>query len=245
MLMVFSDTSTNQGLLQDVTFWTGVDTNDYSTQERTRNINAWYHKVVTMILQSQDEWDFDDPNHTDYATLTTPMTTNRDYLIPVSEKVLKMKRLSVSYDGTNYYKSTPIDTGEMTFGLGNDSKTDENFEKTSPRHDVKANSIWLYPKGDSDDVAAGGELVIEWTREIDEFTTADTTQEPGFDEPFHRMLSLGASYDWAVKKGEETLAARLITMLDDYEARLRVYYGSKQQDRQKILTPAYGISSYK
>ena len=81
-------------------------------------------------------------------------------------------------------------------------------------------------------------LKIWFMREVDEFTTADTTQEPGFDEPFHRMLSLGASYDYALKKGLPA-ADRIKAELLEYEQRLAIYYADKQQDRHTTLRSAY------
>lgn len=236
---MFSDVSTSQGLVQDITFLTRTDTTQYPLADRVRSINSWYHKVVTMILQSQDGWDFDDTNFTDFPILTTPMVASqRDYAIPVSEKVLKIKRLDVTYDGNKYYKAEPIDINEIGVGMGNTTDEDALFDKTKPVYDLITNSIWLYPLADATDVANGAELRVTWYREIDEFTASDTTQEPGFDEPFHRMLSIGASLDYALAFGlpnKNDLAA----LMADYEERLKAYYGKKQLDREYILKPAY------
>lgn len=233
--MQYSDVTNDTGLIQDITFWTGADTNAYTLKDRTRNINSWYHRVVTMILRAQDEWDFDDVNHTDFPILTTDLVASQqDYSIPASEKVLKIKRLEVSYDGTNWYKAEPIDVNEI--GTATDTTTiANNFVKTKPYYDLQNGSLFLYPIPDSN--VTGG-LKIWWTREIDEFTTADTTQEPGIDEPFHRMLSIGAAYDYAIKKGLQ-VSDRLKAELIEYEQRITQYYGSKQNDRQMNLKPAY------
>lgn len=240
--MVFSDTSGLAGLIQDCEDWIGraIASDATLLKKFTRNINTWYHKVVTMILKSQDEWDFDDSNHTDYPILTTPLVASqRDYVIPVSEKVLRIKRVDVTYDGTTWHKAEPFDINEAGVGFGgNNTEIDARFTKDSPKYDMQANAFFLYPMASAADVTAGGSIRVIWTREIDEFTTADTTQEPGFDEPFHRILSMGASYDYAIQKGLP-IAQTLKSELLEYEGRLVVYYGSKQEDRDMSLGSAY------
>lgn len=225
-------------LISDARFLAGgITTNDWSAAEATLSLNAWYHKVVTMVLGAQDEWDFDDVNHTDFPILTTNLVANQqDYSIPASEKVLKLKRVEVTYDGSTWYKVSPFDVNER--GEATDTTTISNdFSTGEPYYDVQANSIFLYPIPTSN-VTNG--LKIWWTREIDEFTTGDTTQEPGIDEPFHRMLSIGAALDWEMsRKPGGKRAQWLQGMLQDYETRLVRYYGSKQQDRSYQLKPAH------
>lgn len=194
-----------------------------------------------MILQSQDDWDFDDLNHADFAELTTPLVASqRDYTLPANEKVLKIKRVDICYGGTGgtCYRAEPIDAGEFDYGIGNDTNLDAQFSKDSPRFDIKKNSIWIYPRATAADVTAGGIIRAEWTREIVEFEAADTSQEPGFVEPFHRMLSIGAAYDYAVANALHN-KDDLLRLLADYEARIKQYYGSKNEARNYTVTPMY------
>jgi len=241
--MDFSNTTSKSGLLQDCEFWCGFDDagitgNATLKAQFTGRLNDWYHKVVTMILAAQDAWDWDDTNKTNYPVATTPLVASqRDYTFPTSLKILKIKRVDVTYDGSTYYKVEPFDSSETGLGLGNDTTVDARFSKTSPFYDLKSTSIWLYPMASAADVTAGGKLRIEFFREPTEFTTSDTTAEPGFDEPFHRMLSLGASLDYCVRQSlpqKNDLAA----LLKDYEERLRLYYGRKDQDTNPQLKPA-------
>lgn len=239
--MQFSDTTTRNGLIQDCEFWTAIGDAAISgttatLQHFTRLINARYHQVVTMILRAQDEWDFDDAVKTDYPIYTTSLVADQaDYTFPTSLKILKIKRVEVTYDGgTNWYKAEPLDINEYTKNT-TAATISQNFVKTSPFYDIQYNSLFLYPVPTA---ASTNGLKIWISREITEFATSATTAEPGFDEPFHRMLSIGASLDYAVAKGlsnKNDLAA----LWADYEARLNEYYGSKQKDREYILKPGY------
>ena len=229
----------------DISFLTGADTTDYTAAQRLINVNAWYQKVITMILASQDEWDYDDFNKTDYPIVTVALTTNRDYPMPraftATSKLLKIKRIDVTYDGSTYYKAEPFDSGEMGSGLGNDTNTDARFDKAEPKYDLLYNAIWLYPKASSADVTAGATMRIEFLREPAEFTSAEVTtgtKEPGFDTPFHRIISIGASYDYAMALGLPN-TNHLLQLTQDYEARLKQYYGSKDLDRVRQFKSAY------
>lgn len=242
--MVYSDTSAKNGLLQRCEFWTGlgdagITGNTLLKAQFTQSLNNWYQKIVTMILASQDEWDFDDLNYSDYPIGTTALVAGqRDYDLPASLKLLRIKRADVTYDGTNWRRVEPLDINEVSFGVGNASLEDDNFAKDKPFYDLKSNTIWLYPRADATDVANGATLRIEFAREVDVFTTSDTTQEPGIDEPFHEMIALGASFDFASIK---TLPNKndIWTMLQDFEARLKQYYGKKTEDRNIVLKSAF------
>lgn len=225
---------------------TNTDTTSYSDANLLIDINIWLQKAVTMILESVDESDFDDARNTDYPILTTSMVAGqRDYAIPVSEKVLKIKRVDLSYDGVNYYRAEPLDDGELPYGLGNDTNTDANFIRQNPRYDVNYNSIWLYPAPTAADVSNGGKIRIEWIRQITPFTTSDytsvltdSTVVPGIDDPFHPILAYGPAWEYALQRNLPQ-AQGIAQQLQDYEARLRTHYGRKNQDRLLQLKPEY------
>jgi hypothetical protein len=244
--MILSDIATKARSLVN------ADTSSYTNANLLIDLNMWYHKVVTMILQSQDEWDYDDARNTDFPILSTSLVENpRDYSIPVSEKVLKLKSVNISYDGTNFYKATPIDSGEFTQGVGltssstQEATVDGRFDKTSPRYDMKYGSIFVYPRANATDVANGGKIVLEWTRQITEITSAELTTGTvvlGFDDPFHPMVAYGCAFEFAISKGLPN-KNDLFTVIQDYEARLKDHYSSKQKDREYNVRSA--IVSYK
>ena len=226
-----------------ITAITNVDTTVYTTAQRLIDINIWLHKVQSMIFTSMDEVDFDDQNYTDYPELTTPLVAGqRDYTIPSSEKVVSFKRVDISYDGQNYYRAYPIDTGELAVGLGPSSaaaqntKVDSLFPKTAPRYDTAYNSVFIYPAPVAADVASGGKIFIQWNRELKEFTSTDMssgTAVPGFDTEFHPILAYGAAYEFLLGTGQDTTVAE--RGLADYENRLRMTYGKKELDRDNSL----------
>jgi len=219
---------------------TGADaTSGYLTANRLIDINLWQHKVVTMIMDSQDDSDFDDQRNTTFPNKTSPLVAGqRDYSIPVSEKVIAFKRVDITYDGTNWYRATAIDSLEIPIGIGTAGSTQETtldgrFSKTAPRYDVKNNSILVYPRATQAEVDAGAKIRIEWVREMTEYSSSDLTTGtivPGFDSAFHAMLAYGPSFEYC-NANNLPQAKSIWAVLQDYEIRLNKNYGAKQKDR--------------
>ena len=222
---------------------TGTDSNNYTNAQLLIDLNIVHQKAADIILSAQDESDYDDPNHGDYPTGTFPLTTNRDNFIPTTERILQLKTASISYDGTNYYKSTPIDSNEFPFGQGPASATTQEstidglFSKTAPRHDWKYGALFVYPKATQTEVDAGAKVFLEWTRAAYLFTSSDLstgTMEPGFDTQFHPFLAYGCAFERSIDKNP-ALAKDLWGVMQDYEARMRRHYGQKQRGRMISL----------
>ncbi len=199
-----------------------------------------------MIFESQDDSNFDDARNTNYPIVTTPLVAaQRDYAIPVSENVLKIKRVDICYDGTNYYRATQMDSGLPQWGMGNQTNEDANFVQQAPYYSVKYNSLFIYPALTT--TTANSFLRIEWERAVTLFSkTADypssamstSTTIPGIDLPWHPMIAYGAAYEFANANNLPQLQ-NIKQDLVDWEARLRIAYGHKALDEMLYLKPAY------
>lgn len=248
--MQFSDTTNLAGLIQRCEDYTGIGTGNISgdsttLKKFTNNINEALYDIIIEIMRSIDSYDWDDVNHTtDYPIGTFALTTNRDYTFPSSLNFLTLKRLDITYDGSKWYRATPIDSSEMGHGLGdtnNATNEDAYYELTQPRYDPKSDGFWLYPKATQAQVDAGAKARIEFTRKFDEFTSSDAAQEPPIDRPFHDLVAVGASLKWAVMK-DQVRAQNLNTLYLQGIDKLKTYYGRKNTDAQLIMDPQ--IPSY-
>lgn len=234
---------------------TTSDTNQYPNSDRLIDINLWQQKIVGMIMQSEDETYFDDSRFTGYPKVTFLLTTNRDYYISPSQtdtggitySVLKLKSLSVSYDGVNIYKATPMDLAATNLPDASSAATTANtnldafFSRTAPSYSYKNGSVWLYPMATAADVTAGGFIVAELERGAAEFTLSDLstgTAIPGFDVTFHAMLAYGPASEFLLAKGMPQYKG-VAQELQVYEQRLKNQYSSKQLDRRYQLEADY------
>jgi len=136
----------------------------------------------------------------------------------------------VSYDGVNSYQSSPIDSSEIDTGLIEaTTDVDSYFSTSTPGHDWKYNSIFLYPKP----TASVGSLQIEVSRTAKDFIITDLTtgtMTPGFDNNFHMMVAYGASYEYFIANKMFDMAGEVKALLSEYELRLRRQYGKKEEN---------------
>jgi hypothetical protein len=234
---------------------TTTDTVQYPNADRLIDINLWQQKIVGMIMKAEDETYFDDARFTGYPKVTIALTTNRDYYISPSQtdtggiaySVLKMKSLSVSYNGVDYYKANPVDLAETNLpdapasATTANSKLDKFFSKTAPKYSYKNGALLLYPMPDATDVANGGKMIVELERGAADFTLSDLTTGtaiPGFDVTFHAMLAYGPASEFCLSKGMPQYQG-VYRELQVYEQRLADQYSSKQLDRRYQFSADY------
>lgn len=243
--MQVSDTSTLQGLIQDITFLTGQNTTEYTNKDRVRNMNRWYMNVVSWIFRASGFWEFDDDGKTDQPSLkATLVNGQQDYTLPTSATttpytlqggvtggaILKIQTVQVLDVGGVWRKLKQIDLTEI-------GVAQEEFEKTDGLpwgYDIRGGSIFLYPAPATGFVTMASGLELFIAREPYVLKDDDTTREPGFAEQFHRILSLGAAYDWALAKGGENAAA-LRREIEELKIELINFYGDRNRDKKPRL----------
>lgn len=195
--MKFNDVSASSGLCQDADFWVDTDTTKYPLKHKARNATEWLKKVAVWIWQADSDWKFDDSNLTTLPSATTTMTDGvQDISLPTT--VFKVDRLEILNKAGIGQVVFPIEQfNEKGMALS-------EFEKTAgmPKYyDLDGDSIMLYPPPSSSQVTLADGLILYLSRDVDPFLASDTTKEPGISEYFHRIISIGMAYDYAVKKG--------------------------------------------
>lgn len=246
--MQFSDTTNKNGIIQRIEdtlgYPDGTITGDSTLFAYvTADVNEGYEIVAYNIRSSMDDWDWDDTNHTDLPVAKAALTTDRYIKLETDNPLYRIKRVDVTFDDTNWYEAQPLQQGAVSHGMGNDDKEDDNYVTTSPRYDLIADAIGIWPKATSAQVAAGAKVRIVYVRAFDLFTTADTTQEPGFDRAWHHLLVTYPAMKRAVMRNHEN-APNLKVLWDEGIAQLRDDFSSKNQDAQMVLTPRYGLNDF-
>jgi hypothetical protein len=234
---------------------TTTDTVQYPNSDRLIDINLWQQKIVGMIMKTEDEAYFDDARFTGYPKVKIALTTNRDYSISptqtdtggISYSVLKLKSLSICYDGTNVYRATPVDLAETNLpetdaaNTANNAKVDSYFSRVNPQYSWKSGALEIYPLASAQDVSNSGYILAEFERGAADFTLSDLTTGtaiPGFDVTFHAMLAYGPASEFLLSKGMPQYKG-VAQELQVYEARLNDQYSSKQLDRRYQLQADY------
>jgi len=236
--MIFSDTSNNLGIIQDITSLTGVDTTNYATKDRTRNINNWYMKVINWIISADGRWQFDDSNQTNQPTAYTDLVADQqDYLLlaalpDTDQDWLRIARVDILDEAGNGDTLYPIDIADIT---GAEAEY-RDVAGTPKQYDIIGNSIFLYPKPSYNKTAG---LVVFFQRAPLVFASTDTTKKPGFASIFHNVLSLGAAYDWFISTGELTKADRMKADINEMKIDIMNYYSKRPKYEKPMLRRAY------
>lgn len=196
--MQFSNPSTKNGLIQDITFLTGVDINAYPLPDRTRNINERYRQIWQVIFESYGGWLFMDSNISDVSTgvpYADQNLTSGTGLYALPSAALTVIKVDIVNSGGTREQLNP-----MTFAEFQQVGGDQTFSTNShPLHYMlQGDVIRLLP---TPNFTASSGLRVYFDQGISEFVAGDTTKTPGFDSIFHRALSVGASLDYLMAKG--------------------------------------------
>lgn len=220
--MQFNNTTLKNGIIQRYEKHTllgaGVVSGDTDLLiDATNDVNETVYDITSEIMLMQDSFDWDDPYKSDYPIATTPLVAGqRDYQFD-SISFLKLKRVDVTYDGVNWVRATAFDSASIDEGLGNDSKTDQEFTTDEPMYDPKAFGFWLYPRATAAQVALGAKARIEFSRGHTEYVSGDTTKEAPIDRPYHDLIAIGA-------------ALKNTNITNDQYTKLTNMFGVKQPD---------------
>lgn len=231
--MVFSDSTNNGGIVEEARWLVGANSTSYPIKDLTRNVNRWLDKAVALIIPASGTWQFDDSNYTDYPIATTALVSGQeDYTLEASH--LRIERVEIKNESGDWTRLKQIDRTEIKTALSEFAEEDGD----PIYYDVSANSIKLYP---APDYSQSSSLKVFFQRKGSYFETTDTTKEPGFAEIFHRYLSLGAAYDYALKNrvtNKDEIKVELLEMEKD----IQNFYSRRNRDGKHRMTPKFRTS---
>jgi len=222
--------SSSLGLRNVARFLTNTNTATYSDADLNASINMYQALFCNEILESMDGWDFQ-------GEIATADMVNgqQEYTFP--NDILKIKRIELSYDGTNWYRAEQFDVNQRMEATDSAS-IKRNFDQSKPYVDFMDNSLMLYPIPQAD--STGG-IKIWYEKELDNLVS--DTDEPKFCKAYHKGLAYGAAKDYFEKYMEvgtnATKVAQMSANTQDYIARMKAYYRMKTPDFQYNMTPMY------
>lgn len=200
-------------------------TNSTSLPDATMVIlaNRALERVVSLINRADSRWEFDDTNQTDLPIATTTLTSGQqDYSLATSH--LSINRVEIKDTGGNWHLLRPIDRNTVT----REALAEYLGSGTPLEYDKIGNSVFLYPIPNYTQAAS---LKLYFTRGPVAFDSDDTTDEPGFNSLFHKLVPLWASYDYALANGLKNanqIFAEIIRMEDE----IQKFYGMRSRDER-------------
>lgn len=185
--------------LYHMTLWfCGISLSDTTTfpvdPDFTMIANKNVRRVGLWLWKSSDEWLFDDANLSTLPVATTTLVASQeDYQLPVT--CFSLKRVEVKDSAGDFKLLQPIRKDDITGAIDEFGETDGMPSCWY----INGNSLIIKPAPAAASVTTASGIKIHVDlRDIDEFTPADTTQEPGFHAYFHSLVALLNAYDYCM-----------------------------------------------
>lgn len=232
--MVFSDTTTKQGLIQDceqLIFgnYGDITGNANRLYDFTARINRALDKVSGKIMSVDGRWQYDDTNYTDFPIGTTDLIANQaDYTLSVTHLIIeKVVILDPSGNSLVIY---PIDIQDPSI-IQYLQQPPTPVTGQPIKYDKKGNSLILYP---TPNYSSTGGLTVHFKRGPSYFAYTDTTKTPGIPSIYHRYISLEASLDYAISK-QLPMKNDLAVLVGDQEDMVQEHYQKRSKDEPKFI----------
>lgn len=230
------------GLLDDVHFLCGTDSVSYPTADVVRNMNRHYYKAVIDIIKVEGRLQFDDSlNLNSLPEYTFDLVAGQSqYSLPTN--LLKLWAVEIQDAGGNWIRLKEIDMNDPAM-----ARSITDFEETdgTPRfYEIRGENVFLKAAPATGSVTLTGGGKMYFSREVDLLATGDTTQEPGFAEPFHRILSYGAAYDWLIINDTTQKADRILNLYEQLRGELREFYSTRNKEVKPRITVFHHTNDY-
>lgn len=234
--MVFSDSVTNLGGVQQTRQLMRVDSNQWATSKIVNSFNNYLDMVAGYAIGADKRFQWDDTNHTKLPIGTANLVANQtDYSFLTDEqgnRILTLTRIDIKDSNGDWRQLVPIDQAQIVGGLDEFSTVTglpTMYDKISD------NIIRLYPTPQTS-VTAGIKFYFQRTPSY--FTASDTTKEPGVAAVLHRGFVIAAAYDGALTLGLSNLQPLSIEM-DKETLKMQNYFLNRNNDEQLRMIPVY------
>lgn len=231
--MVFSNTSTLNGILEQTRDLMRVDSTQWSTQKVVNSTNNWLDVVTGYAIGADRRFQFDDTNHTKLPIGTTNLVANQaEYSFLTDEQgntILNLTRIDI-LDSTGLYRQLmPIDQAQLN-GVALD-EWNKTANKPLYYDKIADNIIKLYPKP-ATSVTAG--LKFYFQRTPSYFVAADTTKQPGVPPLLHRGFVVASAYDGALALGLNNLQPLSVEMQKE-QAKMEQHFSNRETDEPNVI----------
>jgi len=232
--MVYSDTTTKQGLVQDcemIVFGAYGDISGNADRlfDFTARMNRATDKITGLILSVDNKWQFDDTTYTDFPIGSTALVIGQsDYTLDVTHLIIEAVTILDSSNNSVVIYPIDIQDPSMVQYLQQPA-TPATGQPT--RYDKKGGSLVLYPAPNYNKTLG---LTVHYKRPSSYFAHTDTTKVPGIPSVYHRYISMEASLDYAISK-RLPIKNDLAVSVKDITDMVQEHYQKRSKDEAKFI----------
>jgi len=211
-----------------------VDSTQWPTAKIVASVNNWHDTVTGYAIGADDNFQWDDTNHTKLPEGTAQLTINvSDYSFLTDEQgnaIVTLLGISCLDSTTSkYIPLTEVDRSQVdTAYFGTTTGTPTQYDKI-------ADNIMRLNDLPPATIAAGIKFYFQRTGSY--FAATDTTKSPGVSPLLHRGYVIAAAYDGALTLGLPNLNALGIEMQKETK-KMENYFAA---DRNKDMRFGMGV----
>lgn len=230
--MVFKDTATKTGLIEDCELllfgeYGKISGNTDLLYTFTNLLNRQYDKAITLIIENDGRWQADDTSYTTTMVNTTSIVSGQ-WAYGQDANHLKYLRIRVKDSAGTWHTLTATDLTDSEypdFGSASDTGLPTHYDK-------QGDLLMLYP---TPNYSQNASLEVTVQRVPNYFAYDDTTKEAGIAPVFHRFLSLGAALDYAIVNSLQS-KNDIATLFNDERTRMEAFYSRRNRgERDRLL----------
>lgn len=231
-MTVFSDTSGQLGIVEQVRSLMRVDSDQWPTSKIVNSVNNYLDTVVGYAIGADRRWNFDDSNHAKLPIGTTNLVANQsDYSFLTDEQgnpILELLRIDILDSSGSYRQLRPLAQSDIHKAIDESQRT-AGLPTTYTK--IADNIVRLTSKPIAS-VTNG--LKFYFQRAGSYFVATDTTKIPGVSPLLHRGFVIAAAYDGALTLGLPNLNALSIEM-EKERVKMENYFENRNPDEQKFI----------
>lgn len=237
--MVFSDTSNNLGIVQQVRSLMGVDSTQWPTYKIVNSVNNYLDTCTGYMIASDRRFQWDDTNHSKLPEGTADLTVDvSDYSFLTDEqgnRILTLIGVS-TLQNDKYMPLKEVDRDDPGYDpayFGTESGVPSQYDKIADnvvRLDVKPTAT------------TSNGIKFYFQRTGIYFDADDTTKEPGVSPLLHRGFVINAAYDGALSLGLPNLQALALERQVEEQKMMR-HFGARNKDEMNRSVSGETINS--
>lgn len=205
--------------------------------------NNNYDLAVAWILEANSDWEWDDTNYTNLPVGTCDLQDGvGDYQLPANtgsgnlSTLLRIQEVEVMDSSGKYNKLIPIDESQLDAFSSFEKRFPTNGMPTHYRKIGNSVQLWCKPATANVTITAG--LRVTFQRTAEYFTATDTTKQPGFAAPFHKIISILNCIDYGAPRGLGN-QSRLDKDTEVIKASMQDHYANRERDVRPRISRRY------
>lgn len=235
--MVFSDSTTEDAIVQEIDRICGTTATIYTLKAKTARVNQALDRFFYLALLGDGTWQFDDANQTNLPIGTADLVSGQlDYSF-ASELLMVTKVLIKDASAGNWLELQQVDQSQSR-ALNIYAPPISNPGGVPSTFDLLGNSILLDP---IPNYASTGGLKVVFKRNASKFVSTDTTKVPGIPSLFHNYLCRYASLQWAIEK-KLPFKNDLAQLVQVDEAAIQDFLSNRDKTIPRRINPTYRSS---